>query len=156
VNQSKFSSIYNGLSSVAKKVYDAVPQIESRNVHSISSELARTGKAMDIKVFQGCLSHLVQIGLVQENNGTFTRKPVRISIKSPVEVEVVTKEDPKALDNIDQLASLAKRAADLGNMLKILSSDIETAALAIEEQNQANAKENEKIQQLVKLLKSLG
>ncbi|CAB4134781.1 hypothetical protein UFOVP274_61 [uncultured Caudovirales phage] len=172
MNYAKFNSIYQGLTSVSRKVYNAVPIGESWTPAWIASEIGRTGTAPEMKIIQGCLTSLKDNGLISETPlGKFSRKAVKMTpVIKPEEIKVfkhkpavtvikaepVEEETVEIESNIDKLASLAKRTIEVSNMLKILAADIENAALAIEEQNQARDKENAKIQQLVQLLKSLG
>ena len=160
MNLNKFNARFESLNTAARKVYNATPISESWDIAQIIRELERNLSRMDYRVVHGCLSALVDNGLVIESaRGEYRRTPVRerAAPATPIEVkeEPVKNVPPPAmpaavakLSPLDILASLAVRAKDL-------TADIESAALAIQEQLEATEKDMEKFRQLQAILKGL-
>jgi hypothetical protein len=165
----RFNSIFNGLSSVAKKVLEAVPIEEKWTAKQINSELARTGRHINFAITEGCLNTLVESGLVKEpTKGAFskicikTREPAPPSTTEEIKVPSIASytENPaqpakKFASPIERLGVLAQRVTNIMGMLKELAGDIENAAIEIEEQNAANADEINKVRQLKQLLNQI-
>lgn len=161
MNNQRFQSIYEGLSTVCKKVYEAVPIQDAWTAQQIKNELERrqSGVTRDAHVFAGCLNSLVHSGVVTEMpKGKFKR--VKVTIKdltqpaqeekeAPPVTKAEVKATPSALSTIDRLSVLALQ-------LKSLAGEIETAALEIEEQNAVNAEGRKKLEQLQALLKGIA
>lgn len=172
MNQQKFESSYRGLSSQAKKVYDAVPIVESWSPAQLVAELRRRNSSMsEVRVIMGCLNTLKEGGLVIEpEKGFFRREAIRPKME-PIDQEAdffktineTTMKEPmsptpkllppllpaSAINPIDRLSLLASRLRDL-------ASDMDTAALDLAEQAEKNDAETAKMRQLQALLKSLG
>ena len=73
----KFNAIFNGLTSVQKKVYEAVPISEAWNCTQILDELKRVGHQSERGHILWCLSQMITRGLIQEpRTGMFIRVPV--------------------------------------------------------------------------------
>lgn len=183
MNEAKFNSIYNGLSSVAKKVYQSVPISSIWSAAQIHRELLRTGCAGDMKVTAGCLNTLLSSSLILEpRKGEFQRVAVRKKSDSSAEkmdeqgtglkalsaiIENSRKVDSKEIkmppkteqspkDPIDKLSLLSAKALQISESLKTLANDIDNAALEISEQMSSSDAETTKLRQLQQLLKSLG
>lgn len=173
MNQARFNGVYNGLTSIAKKVYEAVPISEPWDTKKIVSELHRCGVNTDPSIIAGCLNSLISAGLVHEPS---TKMFVRVQIKpkpareerapqdapEPIKATneippIVTKPNatPKAHDTIEKMSALASRARQLSEDMKVLAGDIETTALEIEEQNMLREKDATKLRQLQTLLREL-
>lgn len=178
MSQLSFKLAYEAQTSAAQKVYDAVPMVESWSHPQIIAEMARNGQSLDYRVMAGCLNNLVRAGLVQEViKGYFRRLPVRPQpkpaatpaikpaapieqVKEPVMTKpaapITTAAAPTAKQTpMDILGALAVRAAMLGKQAHELSTDIENAALALQEQQETNEKDMEKFRQLQALLKGM-
>lgn len=173
----KATMLINGLSSVARKVYDATPIRESWTVAQIKGELARTGISLYMKTVQGCIASLVSSGLVGEaERGIFRRrvkpepdKPDNTNtLRMPSLTEISAapaKQEPalppaqeapaSQLSPIDILAGVLGRIDAAMENLKALKSDVEAAAIAIEEQFSDAKSKSVKFQQLQELLKSI-
>ncbi len=83
---SRFNATYSGLSSVAKKVYEAVPIAQNWTHQQIIAELHRAGKQIERNVLSGCLNTLIRAGLINEDSkGCFIREEVRQATK-PISV----------------------------------------------------------------------
>lgn len=166
MNFHRFQALFEGINSAARKVYNATPISETWDVAALSRELERTTGRMDYRTAHGCLAHLVEVGLVLEpTHGMYRRTPVRTpEMKTPEPKEpnamtqAFTQAKPQAVPVVapvakvspmDILGALAIRARDL-------QTDIENAALAIQEQLDANEKDMEKFRQLQTILKGLG
>ena len=161
MRESKFNSIFNGLSAIAKKVYEAVPMQSPWDASQIHNELHRTGStSCDFRIMRGCLDTLVKGGLVKEpTSGTFVRIAVDKSnepqTKKPEQriepTMSTTSETP-----IEKIGKLASQANALLAMAKKLTADIETVAIEVEEMFSSRDAETAKLKQLQALLKSLG
>lgn len=166
MNHARFSAIYSGLTSVAKKVYEAVPIAEYWPAAKIIYEMDRLNIHVDHSVVRGCLRSLKEAGLIMEVNkqGEFKRVPVRMpaSKTKTVEEEEMNNKNtapatchPKKTTPMDALGELAQRAVRMADMLKDLASDISDAAVEIQAQLEAGDEDVQKLRQLQTLLKGI-
>jgi len=179
VNNAKFQGIYNGMTSICKKVYAAVPINEPWTPSQVLQEMFRAGSSSDLRMVSGCLNTLVGSGVIVENpRGSFARvavKPPRTPLRSALDESLptppATKEPivpvnlplaasaqtpPEPQSAIDKLARLSSRAVDIATALKQLASDIDSAAIEIEDQIAAKGEDAKKLTQLRELLKGIG
>ena len=174
MNPTRQQALINGLSSVAKRVFGSVPITEPWTVQQIYGELTRTGFSGDKRTVGGCLASLIATGLITEGpSGKFRRVAVKPLTKTPAAVAVAaaTKEldmasqttaalKPALIKNpaphIDKLAMISNQARSIAEQIKELASNIETAAIEIDEQIKQGTEETAKLKQLQQLLKSLG
>lgn len=178
MNHSKFQGIYNGMTSICKKVYAAVPINESWTPSQVLQEMFRCGSSSDLRMVSGCLNTLVGSNVIVENpRGSFARvpvKPPRTPLRSamdeahptppPTKDPIVpvtfspSVSSPKSepLSAIDKLARLSSRAVDIASALKQLATDIDSAAIEIEDQIAAKGEDAKKLTQLRELLKGIG
>lgn len=160
MNEARFSSIFNGLTTVAKKVFEAVPIGDAWTAQQIRSELIRQGSMRDAHIVSGCINTLVNAGLIIERpRGSFRRVEILKKFESSISSESVNeapRKEPKTMtlpSKPQQDISSIDRLAILARQLKLLAGELETAAIEIEEQNAANAEGRKKLQQLQELLK---
>ncbi|RQS85156.1 hypothetical protein DF032_01860 [Burkholderia seminalis] len=96
----------------------------------------------------------------EPSRGRYQRVEVRERevLQVPVQKSEITIAPPEvqAVLPIEILAKLSERARSLATELVMLASDIETAALTIEQGNAENAANLEKLRQFQSLLKSLA
>jgi len=174
MGEGRFNSMYNGLSAVAKKVYDATPIQAPWSTEQIASEVVRLGRNVDFSILVGCLNTLMRAGLVSEpiprhfiRQKIRERKPAepRVEPEELIEIEtpqtqttitMTAKPTPQPKAPIDRIAALAQRARKIAEEARELATDMETAALEIEEQAQVERGEIQKLHQLKSLLKSIG
>jgi hypothetical protein len=177
MTESKFNSLFSGLTSIARKVYECVPISAPWTASQIYSEIKRQGSSLDIKSIAGCLCSLVNQGLVLERKkGEFIRASVKkkiesttiptISVKAPttieskstnsMEINMDVKVSANKKDPINKLGDISTRALQISADLKSLANDIENTALEIAEHMSSRDAENAKLKQLQQLLKSLG
>lgn len=156
MSAAKFQGEYNGLTAVAKKVYDAVPAMEEWGSARIQVELKRVGVAMDARQVNGCLDSLVRSGLVREPKpGMFIRQYVKDAPMRPVlvksgPVEKTTAEEPMPEEApIDKLSGLSSK-------LREIADAIDTAAIEIADRISSESEETAKLRQLQRLLKEIG
>lgn len=155
-------SIINGLSGVARKVFDVVPIADEWTAQQMHRELLRLGHNVDIRTLTGCLASLCGSKLIIESSrGNFKKPPIKqeqekVKTTKPV-VELVKAESaPDAESPIDILGRLSFRVTEIIGSLKKLASEIDTAALIIEERFSESEEKSEKLKQLQQLLKSLS
>jgi len=147
---SRFVQVVSGLSSIALKVYHAVPITEAWTAAQINSELRRQGVTKSTDIVEGCLANLVDNDLVLEKPmGTFRRIEVREPEKkqmatTPALTVIATSAAP-----VDPLQVLAA----LSNRVRQLADEIDTIALQVDGMFAAVAKDSEKLRQLQNLLK---
>lgn len=157
-----------GQSGIATKVYDATPIQEAWTSSRICGQIAKSSNA-DLNIVRGCLNTLIDSGLVREPQPDhFQRVPVREEArKEPATQDRPTLTLAHAHDHasasppassIDVLAAIAQQLRDMCKQLAAVASELESAALSIEEK--ASASENDpelvKLRQLQALLKSLS
>jgi hypothetical protein len=171
MNQSKFNSIHSGLTSIAQKVYEAVPISDPWSVAMLKNELVRTGKSMDTRTLEGCLNSLMRSGLISEPSpGHWIRVKVRekVGASGDSAIEYFTPPPPQekkqlstqeAKPNrrpIDILSELSSEVANYGEGLKKLAQKLDSAALEIEGQLEQNSADSVKLKQLQELLGSIA
>lgn len=169
---SRFRAIYNGMNSVAQKVYDAVPMSDYWHHNKITQELKRLGKQMDPAAVQGCLGYMLSMGLVKKNkDGEFIRTAITMSNQSvdetpptnPTneEITMATNPDvpkppvPAPVSVFDILAALLKRCDSIADQIDDLKVDIEKAALQAQAEHEQNAGAAQKLQQFKQLFAAL-
>jgi hypothetical protein len=168
MNQSKFESVFRGMTMQAKKVYECVPISESWTPAQIMGELHRRNVSMSDKhVVMGCLNSMIDSGIVNEvSRGEFKREAIRpkcdvkvfvSQVIEPIQEPEVKKPNPAPApvptpapgNPLDLLGEFAQR-------LRALADDAERIAMAIASQAEKNDAETAKMRQLQALLKSLG
>ncbi|KVF22927.1 hypothetical protein [Burkholderia cepacia] len=158
----KYHAALNGLSAIAKKVLEMVPIQEAWSRPEIAGHLLRVTKSSpDAAVIDGCLGRLKDSGLIREvSRGRYQRIAVRerevLKVPEQKSSEATVAAEPQAILPIEILSHLAERTRSLATQIVMLASDIETAALTIEQGNAENAANLEKLRQLQSLLKSLA
>lgn len=158
----KYTAALSGLSAIARKVLEMVPIQEAWSRSEIAGHLLRVTKSSpDAAVIDGCLGRLKDSGLIREpSRGRYQRIEVRerevlkVPEQKPEQAAAAT--EPQAILPIEILSQLAERTRSFATELVMLASDIETAALTIEQGNAENAANLEKLRQLQSLLKSLA
>ena len=183
ISASRQASLFNGLNSVAKKVYNVVPINEAWTIQQILSELHRNSQPMTVSVVHGCLGNMAANGLVREQpKGEFRREAVRppappeteckkptwpsakptTSTPTAMEIAMATVTTVKPVKTvepvspIDRLGALAARVTAMANDLKALASDIADTALDVQSELENNAHDLTRLKQLQALLKDLG
>jgi hypothetical protein len=159
------------LSTIAQKVFAAVPAQEVWSLSYIQSEMSRTGSSgRNAHIVQGCLNSLIEAGLIIEPaRGTYQRAPVRApkppsptTATQPTTMAEPTTAKPRsnatapAIEKATPIAILsrvANNARALAIQMRAIADDIETAALEIEEAFTASAADSQKLRQLQALLK---
>lgn len=174
MSETRYRAVSSGLSSIARKVYDATPISEAWTMAKIMSELMRIGTPVTHKVVGGCLSTLISAGLVTEpERGVFVRAPIRqtktaqdpeiktvaaIAAPQPItkEPELPAPTTKPAQNPIDKLSALSARVEMFACQIKELANDITSVAIEIEEQTANDKADLEKLRQLQNILKGLG
>jgi predicted transcriptional regulator len=164
----RYQATLSGQTSVAKKVYEHVPALEAWTAIQISQALTRATKSqMDFKILQGCLKALRESGLIRETQrGMFQRVDVKEKLEEPLPrsepaksvVAPISPSAPMAAPTktpIEILSEISARVVALNGELKKIASDIETAAIVIEEGMAENEENLGKLKQLQSILKSL-
>lgn len=170
ISRAKFTAIYSGTTSIAKKVYEATPKQDMWTVAQISSEMKRSGTSVDHRVLSGCLDSLVRSGLVrQPRKGEYRRESIREIESTTHEPETVEQEESapmppkqtpqpaaKTPNPLDRLEELSQRLVGLAEQLGQLAGDIADAAIDIQVQMDTKNESAAKLKQLQSLLKDIG
>jgi hypothetical protein len=166
MSQARFNQVMSGMTTIAKKVFDAVPIEDSWTGTQIASEMIRRGVNVEFKILIGCLDTLLKAGLINEpRKGCFRREAIREIIKTttPKEIDMqsAVKAAPKAVpqpqqEPMDRLGELAQRVAQIAGMLKDVASEISDAAVDIQTKMEASEEATHKMKQLQELLSSIG
>ena len=162
MNQGRFQSVFNGLPQNMKKVYEVVPIKDAWGESFIMAELSRLGFSYSFdKPIIGILNRLKDLGLVKElEPGKFQRiavtakvikqEPKAFSLTVGSKEIMTTKETKTPLFVLNDLAM---QAIQLGGLCKKLASDIEAAAINIDDHIALTSKDSIKLKQLQDLLK---
>lgn len=176
----RYRSTVAGLSSVARKVFDAVPIGEAWSSQQVCSEIRRQGKSVrDLHIVEGCLNTLTDSGLVTEpTRGMFRRHPEPVASppvlvsnnpapkeQSSMTAAAKTKastEPNEASPGAAALARIAQHAHELRAAAKAMQENMNRVADALDdvaldiEHDLASAHEAaEKLRQLGTLLKGV-
>lgn len=147
-----------GQTSLAQKVYDAVPILEAWSTYQIHAELRRQGSHMDRTVLDGCLGQLVASKLIKRVGTkpySYSREP--ISHERPKMTLIVKKQEAPAptpeiqVVSVDPMGKLANLASDLRRM----ANSLEEVAIEIEQLRAEDKDKLSKLHQLQTLLKGL-
>lgn len=160
----KRDAALQGISAIARKVYDATPIAEAWTPSQIKNALATsTRSSTDLHTVRGCLRALVDVGLAsQKTSGHYQRVPVR----QPTHIALEDLTMPAATPNnaapaatrssMEVFADLANQAKTMSKQLQHLAQQIEEAALQAEAERESQAARFSKLEQLSSLLKDLN
>lgn len=169
MSQARYDACLARMTSVAQKVFAAVPKQEAWTSRQVATELGRLQISVDFAVIGGCLDTLAKSGLIKEGPaGKFCRTPYRepnpeAAITEPVQQEktpvtpttATHKPAPAAQTPIDKLGALAARLAELSKAIKETAAAIGDAAVEAQMQMEASTADAAKLKQLQSLLKGM-
>lgn len=176
--------LLSGQTTLAQKVFEAIPIGEAWSATQIKGELDRQGKALSTTISQihGCLYHLVGSGLVCEpSTGLFQSKVKLPAQRISKEVNMTAQATPAVTTEslaaaqaaapvtcpiqktLERLAALSTEVIDatdvarqtLGKLTR-LGKEIEDVAIAITLDREQSAKRMDKLEQLQKLMRELN
>lgn len=167
---SKTESLLQGQTSIARKMFEFVPVAEEWTELQIAGEMRRvTGSAPDLKVTRGCLRDLADSGLIRRRNDKFRRahapeNPKQKETKMPAAKAVTTlqmkptvkHEQQTALSPIEILGDIAGSIVALRRARRCNGPAGQGERGMIEQGQEANAANLQKLKQLQSLLRSLG
>lgn len=167
MSHARFLQIHSGQTSVAKKVYEAVPILEAWSVGQVNAALQRSGVVIAFRDVAGCLNTLKNSGLINEpKTGEFIREGVRQpktpKVKEPEmkpeapRAVITTGQHPITTNPIDKLENLAQRIMQVSQMVKGIADDLSDAAIDIQHQFEGKEEDLKKFKQLQELLKGIG
>lgn len=174
MSPAKAASLLNGQTSIARKMFEFVPIADEWTEAQVAGEMRRvTGSSPDLKVVRGCLRDLADSGLIRRRNDKFRRaaapeKTQQKESEMPAAKAVTTlqlkpaaKPEPQVAPSpIEILGDIAGSIVELSKgvavQLQQLASRVEEAAIQIEQGQEANAANLQKLKQLQQLLRSLG
>lgn len=150
MNPSRFRSLESGQTAIARKVFACVPIQEAWSKHIILSEVLRNGSRVDKNIFEGCLSALLDAGLIKEPIRNHYQRVHVTAEEEPEDVPAPAKPTAPVSpqDPLSRLAALAKKLCDV-------ATEVEELALDIEATKSNNEEELEKLRTLKTLLKGL-
>ena len=172
----RHQALLSGVTSLAQKVYGAVPITESWTHQQIFQEVSRLNISAAYAIVSGCLNSLIAAGLVNEPTpGSFRRVGVRAAKpkpEAPAPAPTVppvppvppqekapmtsTAAAPAAPAPIDRIGALAARVAQMAADLKTLATDIGEAACDAQAQLELSADDSNKLRQLQAILKTVA
>lgn len=167
MNHAKYQQMVEGQSSIAQKVLSVVPFVEEWDSRQIRSELFRvTHSAPDLRVVEGCLSKLVEAGLVKRLARELYRRtpapsnPIRVGkpIPLPEPIQELPVSSSPEIDEqaFDRLARAGATLRNVAEQLTKVANECEEAALAAQQQIQDERKKSERFHQLKRLLAEEG
>lgn len=150
--------------SIAQKVFAAVPIHDQWSSKQIAGELARTGTVRDFTIVEGCLNSLKKSSLIRElAPGQFQRNKVKEAkpesepqyqttkvIMASTPALVAPNQTPKG--PIDMLGDFAASLRNFSKMANSMADDLEELAMAIEEKIDGNSEELGKLRALKEAL----
>ena len=179
MTETKFNSIYRGLTEQAKKVYQAVPITDPWSVTQIMNELARTTGQKEHRIVSGCLNSLQDSGLIREaTQGQWVRVEVRpktvtiVKKPQPITAQVSVSDTsekettmppinlnppPQKMDTnttpLERIGRLSAQVLAIIQNMHQLAADIEATALEVEEQMEKIQKDGARLKHFQELLK---
>lgn len=162
-------SILRGMPVQAQKVFEFVPIAEAWGYARILGEITKsTRSGIDRRTVEGCLERLCDAGLIREvGSRAYQRTRIATTTEDKPESEVITpaesipasRVEPAAVSSpsnaIELLAGLSNRLDRVATDIRAIVSDLETAALQIEEHHAAAGREAQRLRQLRELLKDV-
>lgn len=169
MNEAKAHRIMATLNGVARKVYDAVPIREPWGSGRIVGELVRTGHNIDKRTVEGCLTSLVESGLVVERvRGEFLKAaikapcaptvafdPLAYTVPDPSDPPPATRLQPKAPELLDRMTAISERLRELAAAASALAKEVEDTALTAQQRIEGAHADASKLRQLQQLLRSI-
>lgn len=159
MQQGKQQSALRGQTSLAKKVYEAVPIEDYWQPEQIHNELIREGKNISRSAVIACLHTLAEAKLIRQKGTQFQRAAVKSSTIKVVNVkeseEQKTYSIKPASSPTDKLAIFSNKIRAQAATLNLLADEIDDAVLEVEGLMQATGARNEKVLQLQALLAEL-
>lgn len=166
---SRASQLEQGLNGMARKIYDAIPVKDPWPAGQIIAELKRSiGTAPDLRVLQGTLAHLVELGLVKPQGDSFLRVVPRASVRrlEPVSAPQPGPRDPDppapagkpSSSTRDAITAISEVSAKVRNVIALLSrlaEELDDVAVEIEEHHQATSHDAEQLRKLRELLRAV-
>lgn len=156
--------LMQGQTGIARKVYDCVPIAEPWTSFQVMTAMRNmTGSTPDSRIVSGCLSSLVDSGLIKKTGrDSFQRIPVEPKTKTqelkmaePAKKIETPVEPKRSTSPLEMLGELATEIVGMAEHMKRLASRVEDVALAVEQERESSAKSMESYRQLKALLKSL-
>lgn len=159
-----------GQTTIAQKVFQYVPVAERWGVQQVMDAMRRaTSARMDIHIVRGCLSALVDAGLVKtfRHNTEYQRIHLAAKEQRPMNTAaiVTTAAAPSAVQPVRPAVQASSPSAPLSALdllgsiaatLRQTAAELEATALAIEEGKAKDSDELGKLRQLQVLLKGLA
>lgn len=147
----KLAALEQGMTSIERKVYDAVPLVEWWRSNTIHQELIRRGTNIDPTVLGGCLRSLQDSKAVQCRNNHYKRVPVKLNEPDPdvlvaPQLSIVPPpETPMPRTPYDILTELAIEARQFADKLDL-------AALEVQQQFDQSREDLKQLDQLRAIL----
>lgn len=151
MNPARYRMLENGQTNIARKVLACVPIQEMWHKNVILSEVPRNGSRIDKNIFEGCISALLDTGLIKEPSRHHYQRVHVHAEEEPKKVPMPSKPAPKSSKPEDPLS----RLASLASKLRAIADEAEELALDIEATKTTNDEELEKLRTLKTLLKGL-
>ncbi|WEW97715.1 hypothetical protein P3T65_26380 [Pseudomonas nitroreducens] len=157
-------SLVQGLNGVARKVFDCIPIAEAWKPFQVMAAMRRlTGSTPDAQIVSGCLTKLVDSGLIKKcGRDAYQRRAVEQKQKPQEQKMTAVAAKPAqqveakpAASPLDLIGELASDIAAAGESLKRLAKRAEDVALMVEQDREVNAKAMAGYRQLKSLLKDL-
>lgn len=152
------SSALSGTTAVARKVYEAVPINEAWLPVKIHAELLRLGNSsIEMHTMRGCLGALRDAGLIAERDGKFVR--CKVKARPPKEttkvIEIKKTKDEPSNSALEVLSRISGRLSSVAADLAAIASELETEALRISTELEAQNEDAAKLDQLREGLRSV-
>lgn len=166
----KIAGLLQGQTSMARKLFEFVPIADEWTEFQIANEMRRvTGSAPDLKVARGCLRDLADSGLIRRRGDQFRRSQAQektqqkeaempaAKVVTTLQLKPAAKAAPSPIEILGDIAgSIVALSKSVAEQLQQLASRVEEAAIQIEQGQEANAANLQKLKQLQQLLRSLG
>ena len=146
---------------ITKKVYAAVPIVEPWSSTDIANELHRTGGLRDLRMIEGCLNTLKDVGIIKEPSPKhFQRVKPKTKPEKECEDMATAPMNPapapkKQKSSEEKMAELSVSLRQLSQQLAATADLLDDITLELEEGNGAVLEELTNLRQLKDMLKKV-
>ena len=158
MRQAVIDRMIKNQSTVAKKVYESVPNQEPWEIKAIVSDLGRRQHHIDYKRVCGCLNSMKESGLIKEPfSGSFIRvvastNPVHVPIE---ELQQMADTSPKVLTIKKKTRDPMDIISGLTTQMRELADKFDEAALELADTIATSGADTDKLRALKALLKAV-
>lgn len=153
MNPARLRAAEEGFNGIARKVLHAMPFGEPQTIHTVTTNLMRSGCRADKDLVEGCLRRFYDAGLCKRDGDAFIRIQYEVKTDMP---KPEAAPDRRIVELVQPEADPVSRMSAVGTQLRRLADEVDSIALAMLEREQGVSTQLAKVAQLREILSSLG